>query len=217
MAYKLLTYTFSFTQCATNEGPLLYHKLMTPKWIQDHAAINHLASASSTLLHFKLGVTRGRILRVPIFQEGCVPKEDIVVYVKIYLRDPPTSDSDPLVSICDGTFCNGIFVSDRGNYPNNACNYGSFNSGPTYANTQFSGNCGGIPITYSTYPKEVTITFYPSEQLGTFHIIPHGGYTTAASFTRKLDLTQGLFLELYGDAAGEEYRLQYMQVEVKAN
>ena len=203
-------------QCATNERPLLYHKLMTPQYL--NATANHLVSASRTALHFKVGVTRGRILRVPIFQEGCVPNEDIVVYVKVYLRDPPTGDSDLLVSICDGSACNGLYVSDRGNYPeNNACNYASFSSGPIFTNANFLSNCGGSPITYNTYPNEVTLTFYPSEQLGTFHIIPHGGYTTAASFTRKLDLTQGLFLELYGGDVTEEYILQYIHVEVKAN
>ena len=88
---------------------------------------------------------------------------------------------------------------------------------PTLTNSQFLGNCGGVPITYTTYPNAATLTFYPSEQLGTFHIIPDGGYTTVGSFTKKLDLTQGLFLEMYGNGAHEQYLLQYMQVEIKAN
>ena len=190
---------------------------MTSKWIQDHAAISGLVSANNAVMHFKVGVNHARLLRIPIFQRGQVPEEDIVVYIKVHLRDPPTSDSDLLIGICDGTVCNAIFVSDRGNYRNNACNYGSFNSGPIYTGSQFLGNCGGIPITYTTYPNEVTLTFYPNEQLGTFHIIPDGGYTTVGSFTKKLDLTQGLFLEMYGDDVNERYLLQYMQVEIKAN
>ena len=205
-------------QCVTNEGPLLYHKLMTAKYIQDHAAISHLVSASQNVLHFKMGSKHGRILRLPIFQKGEVPMDDIAVYVKVYLRNPPTDDSDPLVSICDGTICNGIIVLDSGNYPNTACNYGSFNSGPIAQFTsKFSGNCGDIPITYTTYPKVATLTFYPSEQLGTFHIIPDGGYTTVGSFTRKLDLTKGLFLEVYGDDIDEEMLIQYIHMEIKAN
>ena len=190
---------------------------MTSQWIQDYAAISGLVSANSTVMHFELGAFAGRLLRIPIFQRGQVPEEDIVVYIKVYLRDPPTSDSDPLIGICDGTVCNAIYVSDRGNYPNNACNYGSFNSGPIHNSSQFLGNCGGIPITYTTYPNAATLTFYPSKQLGTFHIIPDGGYTTVGSFTEKLDLTQGLFLEMYGDHANEQFLLQYMQVEIKAN
>ena len=193
-------------QCAAKVGPLLYHKLLTPKYIQDHAAINHLVSASNAALHFKVGVANGRLLRIPIFQKGEVPTDNIAVYVKIYLRNPPTPDSDPLFAICDGTICNGIAVMDGGNYPH-ACNYQSFKSGPQFTDLQFSltGNCGGIPITYTTYPNEVSLTFYPSEQLGSFHIVPHGGYTTVASFPRKLDLTQGLFLELYSTDVNEQY------------
>ena len=190
---------------------------MTSQWIQDHAAISGLVFANSTVMHFKVGTTYGRLLRIPIFQRGQVPEEDIVVYIKVHLRDPPTSDSDLLIGICDGTVCNVIAVSDRGNYPNTACNYGSFNSGPTPTNGQFGSTCGGIPITYTTYPNAATLTFYPSEQLGTFHIIPDGGYTTVGSFTQKLDLTQGLFLEVYGGDVNEQFLLQYMQVEIKAN
>ena len=190
---------------------------MTSKWIQDHAAISGLVSATNAVMRFKVGATYARLLRIPIFQRGQVPEEDIVVYIEAYLRDPPTNDSDPLIGICDGTICNAIYWSDRDNYPKNACNYASFNSGLIYTNHQFLGDCGGIPITFATYPNAVTLTFYPSEQLGTFHIIPDGGYTTVGSFTKKLDLTQGLFLEMYGDHANEQYLLQYMQVEIKAN
>ena len=190
---------------------------MTSKWIQDHAAISGLVSATSAVMHFKAGAANARLLRIPIFQKGQVPDVDIVVYIKVYLRNPPTSDSDPLIGICDGTVCNAIYVSDRGNYPKDACGHGSFNSGPIRTNSQFTGNCGGIPITYATFPNAVTLTFYPSEQLGTFHITPDGGYTTVGSFTKKLDLTQGLFLEMYGGNANEQYLLQYMQVEIKAN
>ena len=190
---------------------------MTSKWIQDHAAITGLVSATNAVMRFKLGTGAGRLLRIPIFQRGQVQEEDIVVYIKVYLRNPPTSDSDIFISICDGTVCNAITVLDRGNYPNFACNYVSFDSGPIRSNPRSLGSCGGIPITYTTYPNEVTLTFYPSEQLGTFHIIPDGGYTTVGSFTKKLDLTQGLFLEVYGDDVNEQYLLQYMQVEIKAN
>ena len=102
---------------------------MTSKWIQDHAAISGLVSANSTVMHFKVGVTYARLLRIPIFQRGQVPEEDIVVYIKVYLRDPPTGEADIFISICDGTVCNAITVLDRGNYPHIACNYGSFNSG----------------------------------------------------------------------------------------
>ena len=190
---------------------------MTSKWIQDHAAVSGLVSTTNAFMHFKVGTRGAQLLSIPIFQSGQVPEKDIVVYIKVYLLDPPTDDSDPFIGICDGTVCNAIYVSDEGNYPNNACNYGSFNSGPTYTNSQFAGNCGGVPITYTIYPNAVTLTFYPSEQLGTFHIIPDGGYTTVGSFTKNLNLTQGLFLEVYGDNANEEYLLQYMQVEIKAN
>ena len=210
----------SLIQCTPSEGPLLYHKLMTPKWIQDHAAISGLLSATNAVMRFKPPVNHARLLRIPIFQRGQVPEEDIVVYIKLYLHSPkPSTDSDPVFGISDGRILNSIVVSDSGNYPNNACWFHTAGSGPIRINPSISGSgtCGGIPITYTTYPNEVTLTFYPSEQLGTFHITPDGGYTTVGSFTKKLDLTQGLFFEMYGHNQAEEYRLQYIQIEVKSN
>ena len=190
---------------------------MTSKWIQDHAAISGLVSATNAVMRFKPPVEHARLLRIPIFQRGQVPEEDIVVYIKLYLRDPLTSDADPVFGISDGKTFHSIAVSDRGNYPKNACWFDTSGSGPIRINPKFTGTCGGIPITYTTFPNEVTLTFYPSEQLGTFHIIPHGGYTAVGSFTQKLDLTQGLFFEMYGHEIPEQYRLQYIQIEVKSN
>ena len=83
---------------------------MTPKWIQDHAAITGLVSANSAVMHFKVGTVNARLLRIPIFQKGQVPEEDIAVYIKVHLRNPPTSDPDPVIGICDGTVCNVVLL-----------------------------------------------------------------------------------------------------------
>ena len=39
----------------------------------------------------------------------------------------------------------------------------------------------------------------------------------AIRFTRQLDLTKGLYLEVYGTDANEEYKLMFMQVKVTKN
>ena len=82
---------------------------------------------------------------------------------------------------------------------------------------QSEGVCGA-PITYAFIPNTATITFYPINKWASFSIPPSGGYTTAATFTRQLDLTKGIYLEAYGDDdANEEYKLQFMEVKVMKN
>ena len=39
----------------------------------------------------------------------------------------------------------------------------------------------------------------------------------AGTFTRQLDLTKGLYLEVYGNDANEEYKLMFVEVKVTKN
>ena len=157
------------------------------------------------------------MIKVPLFQRGELSTDDIIVTIIVHLKDPPTADSDFFTAICDGTVCNGVFISDSGNYPTNACNYLTMNSGVIGTSFTALGNCGGVPITYTSYPNTVTMTFYPIHKWASFSIPPSGGYTTAGTFTRQLDLTKGLYLEAYGDGASEEFKLQYIEVKVTKN
>ena len=203
--------------CCPATNPVLYYKVMTPQWLQDHASLNHLIAASPTSLHFRPNQQSARMIKVPLFQRGELPTDDITVTITVHLEDPPTSDSDFVAAICDGTVCNGLYISDSGNYPNHACNYLTMNSGVVRTSITSLGNCGGIRITYTTFPNTVTITFYPIHKWASFSIPPSGGYTTAGTFTRQLDLTKGLYLEAYGDNANEQYKLQFMEVKVTKN
>ena len=176
---------------------------------------------SATLLlplphHFKLTQNHARLIKVPLFQRGELPTDDILVTITVHLEDPPTSDSDFLAGISDGTVCNTLFISDKGNYPNTACNYVSMTSGVTYTSAK-SAACCGAPITYQHFPNTAKLTIYPINKWGSFSIPPSGGYTTAGAFTKQLDLTKGLYLEAYGGDPKEEYKLMFMEVKVTKN
>ena len=203
--------------CCPATNPVLYYKVMTPQWLQDHATLNQLIAASPTSLHFRIKQTHARMIKVPLFQRGELPTDDIIVTITVHLEDPPTADSDFVTAICDGTICNGLYISDSGNYPNNACDYLKINSGVTATAFTVLGNCGGIPITYTSYPNTATMTFYPIHKWASFSIPPSGGYTTAGTFTRQLDLTKGLYLETYCDGVNEQFKLQFIEVKVTKN
>ena len=156
-------------------------------------------------------------MKVPLFHRGELPTDDIIVKITVHLEDPPpSSDSDFLTAICDGTVCNSLWISDSGNYPNEACDYLTVESGLTYTHIGHRRSCGA-PITYQYFPNTVTITFYPVNKWASFSIPPSGGYTTAGTFTRQLDLTKGLYLETYGDSVNEEFKLQFLEVKVTKN
>ena len=90
-------------------------------------------------------------------------------------------------------------------------------SGVTFTHIANTGGCGA-PITYQHFPNTVTLTFYPVNKWGSFSIPPSGGYTTVGTFTRQLDLSKGLYLEVYGeDDLIEEYKLMFMEVKVMKN
>ena len=202
--------------CCPAPNPVLYYKVMTPQWLEDHASLSHLIAATPEMLHFKINKARSRLLKVPLFQRGELPTDDVIVTITVHLEDPPTSDSDFLTAICDGTVCNGVDTSDSGNYPNNACNYWTIESGVTFTAIGSTGSCGAR-ITYQHFPNTATLTFYPVNRWGSFSIPSSGGYTTAAAFTRQLDLTKGLYLEVYGHDVNEEYKLMLMEVKVTKN
>ena len=204
------------TSCCPAPNPVLYYKVMTPQWLEDHASLSHLIAATPENLHFKVNQAGARLIKVPMLQKGELPTDDIIVTITVHLEDPPTSDSDFLPAICDGTICNGIWISDSGNYPNNACDYLTIESGLTLTHIANTGGCGA-PITYQHFSNTAKLTFYPINKWGSFSIPPSGGYTTAGTFTRQLDLTKGLYLEAYCDSANEQFKLQFMEVKVTKN
>ena len=189
---------------------------MDPDWLLDHGSVIGLVSSSNDLLHFRNPVLYTRLIRVPLFQKDELCTEDITVKIKLFFQDPPTTDSDPAIMLCDKDSCNGNWIADRYNQISGlTCQFGGFT--PGYVGTVFeaSSTCGGLAIT-SPYisPKAVTVTYKPARQWGSFHLPTNGGFTAASTFTSKLDVTQGLFVELYGNNANEEYKLEYMEVEV---
>ena len=192
---------------------------MTPQWLQKHATLSHFNASSPVSLHFTVNQEHARLIRVPLFLSGTLPTDDIVITVTVHLEDPPTPDSDLFTTICDDAICNGIWISDSRNYPDDACNYFTVNSGVNY--TFVSGNTAGgscgAPINYTFFPNTVTLTFYPTIGWASFSIPPSGGYTTAGTFSGQLNLTKGLYLEVYGGYATEHYKLQFMEATVTKN
>ena len=72
-------------------------------------------------------------------------------------------------------------------------------------------------ITSRSYSSEVKLQIRPSEQWGSCHTEHDEGYTNIESYQYKLDLTNGLYLEMYNANANEIYRIKYIVVDVNVD
>ena len=67
--------------CCPAPNPVLYYKVMTPQWLED-ASLSQLNAATPENLHFKVNQAR-RLIKVPLFQSGELPTDDITVTITI--------------------------------------------------------------------------------------------------------------------------------------
>ena len=170
-------------------------------------------------IHFTSSQLYSRLLRFVIGPPGQVPPSssiNLMLSVQLHFLRSPTVDSDPIVAICDDAICNAVTILDASNYPNIPCLFSTFTSGPSAANITRSTDCGGeiVDGTDFTQPRMVSLLFSLNQRWASFTIPDGNGFTASGIFDRQLEFTRGLFMEIYGDHAGEEYRLSHILVEV---
>ena len=64
------------------------------------------------------------------------------------------------------------------------------------------------------YSGEIKIQIRPTEKWGICHTQHDEGFTNVQNFQRALDITDGLYLEVYRQHTGEKYRVKYISVDV---
>ena len=137
--------------------------------------------------------------------------------VQLHFLRSPTGDSDPIVAICDDTICNAVAILDAGNHPH-PCWFAIFTPGPNAINVIDSTTCSGEvldgPASSTSHPRMVTINFALNQRWASFSIPEGNGFTASGTFDRQLEFTRGLSLEIYGDDAGEQYRLGLINLEI---
>ena len=228
------------------ENIKVYDQLMTPEWIKSHAEITgrHNVTQSYFEILPTTGNDYQRALRVPLIPPGLLASNDSVTVVIIAAFDTTivqTNDHDPNFGISDGKTFFGFEVPDPANYMNfppcfsvsadvvtqQVCNFYlriqmcSDNIFPQQLSTPSITDVklGKGPFTNSTrYPSIVTTRIKPSEKWGSCETPQEdGGYNNLAFYQSTLDLSNGLYFELYYNNADEEYHIEYIQVDVVLN
>ena len=177
---------------------------LTPDNIEYWATfLDSSASIQDRVIHFGSGAANEKLLEVPLGQID--PHATIVITVGLDNSHPntPSTDTDPVIGISDGTNSNVMYIVDMDNY-------GSFppcypTSG-THDNTRVSSG--------TTVPATLKLTFTPFYKYGSCETAQEGGYINTGRFNTQLDITKPLYLHVDRHSASEEYYFHYFLVEI---
>ena len=124
------------------------------------------------------------------------------------------ADHDPRFGISDGKSFLGFLMPDKGNYPTLAPCYGT--EADIVNKILLNAKTGtGSLVSSRKYSSEIQLQIRPKERWGSCHTEHDEGYTNIAKYQHHLDLSQGLYLEMYRADTGERYRIKYIKVGVE--
>ena len=202
---------------------LPYHEVMTPKWLSEHATIHGSYTYKPNYLEILAGSANQHVLQVQLVPPGVLTNDDsqsLTVSMAIAMDTTwaDARDHDPLFGISDGEKFIGFIVVDKGNYATQRPCYSA--EGDNVKNVLTNpayDNSGPKPNSPQGYSSEVKIQIKPGEKWGSCHTEHAEGFVFIENYQRELDLTKGLFLDIYRHGGGEIYRIEYITVDVQMN
>ena len=200
---------------------LPYHQLMTPYWLAKHSIINGKYTVNPQYLELDPTTVLGQpkfqlALKVNLIAPYILEStDDITVTVTIAMDTElaNSGDHDPSFGISDGYSFAGFTAYDKSNYNKHSpC-------------TQIEGvtidgllkdfkHIKGPRVTSKSYSSEIKLQFRPSEKWGSCHTEHNAGYVNIAYYHYQLDITKGLYLQMYHEDDAEKYRIKYIEVDV---
>ena len=187
---------------------------MTPKWIQDHMIITGPHALYPQYIEF-LPVTGSlfqRFLQLQLVPPNILTSTDsVTVTITIAVDNilASSQDHDPSFGISDGTSFVGFKTDDRASNP---CYHYEGTSGLTLTNADIVDD---PTVTFQHYSSEIKIQMRPTEKWGSCHTEHDEGYTNIANYQHLLNVTKGLYLEMYRNDAREKYRIKYPMVDIE--
>ena len=206
---------------------LPYHQLMTPKWLSKHATIFGSHTLNPKYLQINPGVNKQHDLQVQLVAPGILTDKDCqCVSVKITVAmDTAFADSrdhDPIFGISDDEKFIGFYAVDKSHYTGAPPYYGvppcfrieGDNINNVLTNYITDRN-GPRPKIAESFSSEIKIQIKPCELWGSCHTEHNGGHVLITNYNRTLDLTKGLYFDMYRDSARESFRIKYISVDVE--
>ena len=195
---------------------------MTPYWLSKHAEIFGSYTVRPDyidLLASTNSYSYERLIRVQLFAPDTLSnKDDITVTITVAM-DPYWADTyniDPIFGISDGEQFVGFFTRGHNVYSSTPPCYRM--EGPVYDNgrSSFGGYTDGATraIGASSYSSEVKMQIKPTEKWGSCHTEHNEGHIAIAHYIRKLNVSKGIYFDMYRESYNDIYRIEYIKVEV---
>jgi len=198
---------------------------MTPKWLTKHAIIHTSYRYNTTYVYLDIpaGLANQKILEVALVPPGVLTNDDcqcVTVTITVGLNEAfadSNGDHDPHFGISDGDKFIGFIVVDKNNYASLPPCYtaeGDDVNG-VLTNRSYDGNGEKLSNPSQGYSSEVKIQIRPCEKWGACHTEHTSGTRLVNNYQRQLDLTKGLYFDMYRHHGGESYRIEYIRVDVE--
>ncbi|XP_065892608.1 uncharacterized protein [Dysidea avara] len=175
----------------------------------------------TSYLDIPAGVANQHILEVPLVPPDVLTTaEDQCVTVTITIGLDTTwadgrSDHDPHFGVSDGERFNGFIVVDKNNcLP--PC-YSAEGDDVKDVLKNLVDDSSGVKLSNPSqgYSSEVKIQIRPCEKWGSYLMQHAEGFRFIKNYQRQLDLTKGLYFNMYRHNAGETYRIEHIRVDVE--
>ena len=198
-----------------------FYRVYTPRTLRSKAEFFDTYSFTATALTFSSGgMLLGRMFKLPLLPKGVFTSNyaDVTVKITVGLDNTVRNsrDSDPKFILSSGydntSFGMGFELRDE-----NGLHCRGIQG--IVGTTLHSKKIFTIERTISrVLPEEFTMIINPSERWGTCYHASDTGVISLVSYTcSSLALTNGLYLEVYREGAGEYYIFNYIIVEIHQN
>ena len=193
---------------------------MTPKWLSEHATIHGSYTYKPNYLEILAGTDLQHVLQVQLVSPSVLANDDgkcVTVTMTIAMDTvwADANDHDPHFGISDGERFIGFRVMDKANYAiHSPCHLVEGDNVKDVLTNRVFDSSSPRPNSLQGYSSEVKIQIKPCEKWGSCHTEHDEGSVSIANYQRNLDLTKGLYFDLYRGNAGEIYRIEYITVDV---
>ena len=191
---------------------------MTPEWLSKHSTITKPFTVHNKFLEIPAGkIENERLIQAELIAPNTLTTTDDVVVTLTIAMDTALADSndhDSTFAISDGTSFIGFHVVDKDNYHTHSpC----FNIEGDATNTYLRNT-----ISYHTNPKvnsrnyssEITIQIKPNDRWGSCHTEHDEGTVNTVNYQRTLDMTKGVYFQMYRAHTHEKYYLKYIVANI---
>ncbi|XP_065838777.1 uncharacterized protein [Oscarella lobularis] len=201
---------------------LLYHRLMTPNWLDQNATFNCQRTVQDLELQISTDSSKyENIFKVPLLKRGVLKsgQSDVTIRIKvgIVLPEPARPRRDPILFMAsDGNkFAMGFQLRNpsESDYTTKGPYYG-VDGEPGRILRNYAKRSTDVPVRERVNPDQFEILLKPSDYWGSIYSALDGGHKLNTTFASTLNLSNGLWLDVYRVDVVETYIINYVEVTV---